>query len=150
MPNSETVFASILVVILAGAALGFGWAQCRTLLRASHLPDIERGFESRRAYRRLVGCGLLLLMALLLVVQVGLWEWYVKLLEPPIAPEDKMYVRLWAGAWVGILVCLIVVLVLAAYDSFATRAYLLREYGRLAAERRAMVQRQADRLREES
>jgi H+/gluconate symporter-like permease len=150
MPTTEAVFGAILVAVLFGAAILFAWAQRATLRRAVHLPEAERRFERRRAFRRLIGCALMMLMAVLIVFQYLLWETYLKGLEPPIAEQDRIYFKLWGYSWVVILVSLLTALFLAAYDALANRAHLLGEYSRIAEERRAMVQRQAERLREES
>ncbi|MFQ3592062.1 MAG: hypothetical protein SNJ82_02600 [Gemmataceae bacterium] len=150
MPNTEAISGALLVAVLLGAAVVFAWAQRTTLRRAAQLPQAERRFERRRAIRRLVGCGLMLLMAMLIVFQYILWERYLKMLTPPIAEEHRIYYRLWGYSWVVILVSLLTALFLAAYDALANRSHLLNQYGRMAEERRAMVQRQAERLREES
>jgi hypothetical protein len=150
MLSSEAIFGGLLVVVLSAAACVFAWAQRNTLRRAVHLPEAERRFERRRAIRRLVGCTLMLLMAGLIVFQYLLWEYCLKLLAPPIAPENRIYYRLWGYSWVVILVALLSALFLAAYDALANRSHLLSQYGRMAEERRAMVQRQAERLREDS
>lgn len=150
MPTTEAIFGAILVAVLFGAACVFAWAQRNTLRRAVHLPDAERRFERRRAFRRLIGCGLMILMAVLIVFQYVLWETHLKGLDPRNAEENRVYYKLWGYSWVVILVSLLTALFLAAYDALASRAHLLGEYGRIAEERRAMVQRQAERLREES
>lgn len=148
MPNSEVIFGGVLVVGLLAAAVAFSWAQRAALRRAALLPDEERAFERRRAYRRLIGCGLLAVMAVLLVAQYLLWEWRVKDVAVPIPEEDKVYIRLWGGAIIGLLLALLTVVVLSAIEAFATRSFALRQYRKLSEERRAMIQRQADRIRE--
>lgn len=147
--DGELAFGAVLVVGLLAAAVAFGWAQRSALTRAAALPDEERLYERRRAYRRIVGCVLLAVMAVLLVVQYGLWEWRVRHIALPVADDDKPYVRLWAGAWVALLLALLTVIVLTALEAFAARSRTLRQYRQLAADRRAMIARQADRLREE-
>jgi hypothetical protein len=148
MPNSEAIFGGVLVVGLLAAAVVFAWAQRAALSRATTLPDEERAFERRRAYRRLVSCGLLALMAVLLVVQYFLWEWRVKGIADPVPEEDKVFVRLWMGVIIGLLLALLTVVVLAAIEAFTTRSFALKQYRKLSDERRAMIQRQADRIRE--
>lgn len=149
MPDSELIFGLMLVIGLLVAAGTFGWAQRAALSRADLLPDEERLYERRRAYRRLVGCALLAVMAILLVVQYLLWEWRVKLVVQPIPDEDKMAVRFWIGSWIALLLCLLVVVSLSAYEAFVVRYRTLKQYHALSEERRAMIQRQAERLRDE-
>ncbi|MGL4553146.1 MAG: hypothetical protein ACRC33_18425 [Gemmataceae bacterium] len=148
MPNSELIFGALLVAGLLAAAGSFAWAQVATLRRAARLPDEERAFESTRAYRRLVGCALLAVMAGLLVAQYALWEWRVKHLVQPVPEEEKVYARLWVGAWVALLLALLAVVVLTAIEAFVTRSHALKQSRRLSEERRAMIQRQAARIRE--
>jgi hypothetical protein len=148
MPNSEAIFGGVLVVGLVAAAAVFAWAQRAALSRAATLPDEERAFERRRAYRRLVSCALLVVMAALLVVQYFLWEWRVKGIPVPVPEDEKVYIRLWGGAIIGLLLVLLAVVVLAAIEAFTTRSFALKQYRKLSAERRAMIQRQADRIRE--
>ena len=163
MSVSQAVFGWSLVVVVAGAAAVFGWLQLaalRVLARADALPDDERRFGKRQARRRLAGCGLLAFMAVLLAAQMAFWEGPAQALAddrdkfargeaPAFTEQQKTFLRIWGGSWVLLTLALTAVVFLAAIDRYATRTHALRQLRRLQADRRAMVQRQADRLRAE-
>jgi hypothetical protein len=160
LPISETLFGYALVAVLLGLAAAFGWRQARRLreLRSLTLPEDEMAWERRKAWRRLVSAGLLGLMAALFVGQLVWWEpASQRLIEqreqlaeadrPDYTPEEKFLVRVWAGSWVVLLVLLLAIVALAGVDLWATRVYGLRQFRKLQADRRAMIERQATRLR---
>jgi hypothetical protein len=157
---SQIVFGALLVAILLLLSGYYGKRQFVVLRRLRHetLPGEENRHERLKAYRRLVSCGLLLVLGLLLA---GVLLW----LEPatqrilddhkgepaPViyAPDELWMIRVWGGSWVAILVLLLVVVALAAVDLWSTRGHALRQFRKLQADRRAMIQRQTGRLREE-
>lgn len=158
----EIVFGGVLVVVLLAVALVFGAAQVRQLrrLRTLELPDEERRYETGKARRRLLTSGLLLLMSVLFTWLVLLHEPAAQRLAdereafdavtaPPFTAEQKRFLRIWGGGWVVLLLLLMVVVLLAGLDLWATRRHGLRQYRKLQADRRAMIARQASRLRRE-
>src|SRR5215212_6548149 len=76
MAWTKTVFGWLLVAVLLGVSLFFGWRQLAALrrLKATTLPDEEARYERVRAYRRLVSCLLTLLMAGLLAGLLAVLE----------------------------------------------------------------------------
>ena len=159
---SQIVFGSVLVVVLLLLSSYYGWCQFVVLrrLRDITLPGDEARYEKRKAYRRLVSCGLTLLLGLMLA-GVLLWleptaqqiadelEGYTAETVPELPPEQKQIVRLWVSSWIVLLVLLLVVVGLAAIDLWSTRRHALQQFRKLQADRRAMIQRQTMRLREE-
>jgi ABC-type Fe3+ transport system permease subunit len=159
---SEVVIGSLLALLLLGLALYFGarqLASLRRLRREDGLPEEERRYERRKAWRRLVSCGLMLVMAGLLI---GLQFYAARAQEladkrvrldqeepPPWTAQEKYFVRASVGSLIALLVVLLVLLALAGVDLWATRRYGQREYRKLSEDRRAMIQRQANRLRQE-
>jgi hypothetical protein len=146
---------------LVGLSLYIGWRQLATLrrLRLEALPDEERRYERRKAIRRLVSCVLTMTMAVLLA---GLLFYGVSAQEladqragfekadaPEFTAEQKLFLRVWGGSWIALLIVLLVVLTLAGIDLWATRRYGLRQYRKLADDRRAMIQRQVNRMRQQ-
>lgn len=158
---SEILFGSLLAAGLLAMSLYYGWRQFRALRQlktADGLPDDEHRYERRKAYRRLVMSALTLLIGLLIAVLLAAYDSTAgrvmrerEGVDPavPITPEQRALVKLYVGTWIGALVALFVVLVLAGLDLLATRQYGLRQYRKLAGDRRAMIQRQAARLRGE-
>jgi H+/gluconate symporter-like permease len=153
---SQIVFGVVLVLALLAVAGFFGWRQLLTLrrLRADpYLPDEERSYERSKAYRRLVSSVLMLVLAVLLGCLLAFYETPAQQIadeDPPaFTPEQKLFLRIWGGSWVAFLLILMVVVLLAAADLWATRRYALRQYRKLQEDRRAMIERQAGRIRQE-
>jgi hypothetical protein len=162
MNRSEVVIGVLLAAGLVALALYVGWKQVvslRQLRRQDALPDEEQRYERRKAWRRLVSCALMLIMAGLLgglQFYVGRWQELVNERErlgldkdAPWTAEQKFFVNAYIGSWIALLLVLMVVLALAAVDLWATRRYGLRQYRKLSEDRRAMIQRQANRLRQQ-
>ncbi len=158
----QIVFGGVIIAGLVAAAAGFGavqWAALRKLGTQPDLPADERSFEWWKAWRRLFGCGLLVVMAVLLTLQLVYWEAPAgEFAEeraaaganaPPFTEDQKRFLRVWGGAWVALMAALFVLLMLTAYDQFVSRSRVWREMRRLQADRRAMIRRQAERLRQE-
>jgi hypothetical protein len=160
---SEIAFGSLLIVALLALSGYYGRQQVQTLrhLRGPvNLPAEEVRYERRRAYRRLLSCLLTLVLAVLLAVLLIGYEWPAHLLAeqragfdrdnaPPFTDTETPFLRIWAWTWLSFLVVLMLVVFLAAFDLFSTRRYALRQYRKLQADRRAMIERQANRLRRE-
>ncbi|MBY0232588.1 MAG: hypothetical protein K2W96_25185 [Gemmataceae bacterium] len=163
MDWTQAVFGSVLVVGLGVAAGVFGWLQVKELRRVAAdaaLPDEERRFARRQARRRLWGCGLLALMAAILVAELVFWEPAAEALArqrerfgkedaPQFTESEKVFLRIWGGGWVALAAALMAAVFLAALDRYSTRTHALRQMRRLQADRRAMVARQAGRMRAE-
>lgn len=164
MPWSEIVFGSLLVALLLVLSLAYGrrqWQALHRLRQGSALPEEELAYERRKARRRLASCALLLLLAGLLVTLLAVFGDRAQqmadqsdALGPAAAVEglsesDKVFLRLWGATLIAFLLALLALLVLAGLDLMETRRYGLRQYRKLQAERRAMIQRQSLRLREQ-
>ena len=152
MDWSEIVFGSLLVAVLLLLSSYFGWRQWVVLrrLRAETLPSEESRYERRMAYRRLVSCGLTLLLGLLLASALSLFDPdFMKIPATELPSDQRLMLRVWGGSWVAILLLLLVVVGIAAVDLWSTRRHALQQFRKLQADRRAMIQRQSMRLREE-
>jgi hypothetical protein len=159
---SEVLFGAALVVVLVLVSVSYGWRQLQQLrrLRGQQLPDEEMRWESRKAWRRLISSGLTFVMALLLVGLLAYYEPAAQRLAderdafaPGEAPawteEQKAFLRTWGGLVIALLVVLFAVVMLAGVDLWATRQYARRQFRKLQADRRAMIERQAMRMRRE-
>ena len=162
MDWTQAVFGSVLVAVLAVAAGVFGWLQVRALrkLALEALPEEERRFARSQARRRLWGCGLMAFMAVILALELVFWEPAAQAMAdqrerfrqedaPAFTEPEKMFLRIWGGGWVVLGAALMAAVFLAALDRYSTRTHALRQMRRLQADRRAMVARQADRMRAE-
>jgi di/tricarboxylate transporter len=156
----QTVFGALLVAALLFVSLFYAWRQFRALraLRASPPPDEEARYEHAKARRRLANSVLMLVLAGLLASGLVYFEAPAQRLadqrdaEPegkPLSPQDRPFARAYGWYWIAVLLVLLAVVVLAAIDLFSTRRYGLRQYRKLQADRRAMVEHQVARLRQQ-
>jgi hypothetical protein len=140
----QLVFGALLVVVLLAAAVYFGWKQRQTLVGLAHqenLPPEDRHYMRRQAWRRLIGCGFMVVLA----VMVAAWffldpEGVARAGDRKAAPWYLLYL-------VSFLLVLLGIICLAAFDLFAIRRFGLRHRRQIQADRRAMIERQAARLR---
>lgn len=155
---SEIIFGSLLVAVLVGLGVYFGRRQLLELrrLRDESLPDEEMRYERRKAWRRLVSSSLMLVLAALLVVVVvagipaeKVGEELREAAAAGLTDEQKATARVFGWSLIVFLLVLLVVLALAGIDLWETRRFGLRQFRKLQADRRAMIQRQTNRLRQE-
>jgi hypothetical protein len=156
---SEIVFGLLLVVALVALSLVVGWRQILALRRlrtAVGLSEEERLYERRKAIRRLVSSALTLLLAVLLACHLAFFDATAgrvirEQVDPELGPTDqqKWLVRIWMSLLIATLLVLLVVLILAGLDLWATRRFAIGQYRKIAGDRRAMIQRQVNRLREQ-
>src|SRR5206468_3992140 len=69
--------------------------------------------------------------------------------QPVLDPEQKQFIHFYGGYWIVMLLVLLALVALAAFDLLATRRFGLRQYRKIQTDRRAMIERQAARLRQE-
>src|SRR5262249_34069142 len=149
----QIVFGGALVVVLLTAAATFGYLQWQTLSRlnsGAEMPEDERSFEWWRAWRRLVGSGLLAFMAVVLTVQLckeGPAEKFARERgefppdkKPEMTDEEKEFAREWGWGWVVFMAALLVVVALTAVDLFANWGRAVQLMRKLREERRAMIE----------
>ncbi len=165
MRTWETPFGILIVMITAGLGGYYAWRQWQTLrrLRAdAALEADERAFQRNQAWRRLAGSVLLLLIAGLFVavlffqgpadrlVQAGR-ENAAQAQEEQrgLTAPEKDFMRLWGGTVIALLLLLLGLLGIAAYEIFAIRRYSVRQMRRIQDERRAMIASETARLRRE-
>jgi uncharacterized BrkB/YihY/UPF0761 family membrane protein len=154
VPWQHLVGGSMLVVLLVAVSGFFLGRQVQALRDLRRLPleeDEERRLR-RQTYRRLSCSGLLLLLGFLLAAALILLEPPAQQLadqNTPLTEEQKDLARIWAGFWIGFLLILLAVVLIAGFDLWATRRHALREQRKIQADRRAMLEQQIERLRHE-
>jgi ABC-type Fe3+ transport system permease subunit len=162
---TQLICVALAIPVLLGLSFVFGWQQYTALRRlrdSPALPVAERRQQRRQAYRRLVTCGLLALLALLLAgAQLFLEERADNLIdeqraqsqdqgaEAPFTPEQRNFARFYGVYWIVCLVVLLAVVGLAGIDLWETRRRGLRERRKLLDDQRGMLRRQITRLRQE-
>jgi ABC-type Fe3+ transport system permease subunit len=161
---TEIVFGTLLVVLLLGLAGYYGWRQIsslRALRASSESPAEEQRYLRRRAWRRLVGCGFMVIVAVLLGGLLLFLEapgqqladlsepWTSRGENPDLTPEQRQFRTLYTCWIIGLLLAVLAMLVMAAWDMLATRRFGLTQFRRIQADRRAMIERQAARMRQQ-
>jgi hypothetical protein len=161
----QLICVALAIPVLLGVSFFFAWRQfveLRRLRDGPPLPAAEMRQQRGQVYRRLVTCGLLALLALLLAgAQLFLEERADKLIdeqkaqaqadgtEPDLTPEQQNFARIYGVYWMVCLVILMAVVVLAGLDLWQTRRRGLRERRKLLDDQRGMLRREITRLRRE-
>ena len=161
---TQIVFGTLLVVLLLGLAGYYAWRQMQALrgLRdAEESPPDERRYLVRRAWRRLFGCVLMVVLAVMLGGMMLFLENPAKELadfiaearergEEPELSDQQRQLRVLYAVWnISLLIALLAILATAAIDLLATRRFSLTQLRRIQSDRRAMIERQVARLRQE-
>jgi hypothetical protein len=161
---TQIVFGIALVVVLLFVAILYFVRQIvslRRLRQTEEMPLDERAYLLSRARRRLVNSILMFVLGIMLAVDLAYLEVPAQQLAdqrtaqeqegeaPPLDAEQRVFARLYGGFFVLFLLVLMVVIFLAAFDYWATRRYGLGQRRKLLADRRAMIEREVARLRQE-
>jgi sterol desaturase/sphingolipid hydroxylase (fatty acid hydroxylase superfamily) len=161
---SQILFGAVLVLVLLFVAVLYTVRQVvalRRLRAAEEMALEERAYLHGRAWRRLVTSLLLFLLGIMLAGALLYLETPAQQLAEeqaakqqqgdttPLAPEQRKFARLYAWFWIFFLLILMVVVFLAALDYWATRCYGIRQHRKIIDDRRAMIEREVSRLRQE-
>ena len=161
---TQVLFGSVLVVLLLALAGYYAWRQVQALHGMKDAEESlagERSYLRRRAWRRLFGCALMVVLAVLLGGMMLFLEDRAKELadlgaaarergEEPQFTEEQRRFRVVYAVWnIGLLLALLATLSTAAVDLLATRRFSLGQLRRIQADRRAMIERQVARMRQE-
>lgn len=162
--NAESVFAVVIVLLLLGLAGYFAWRQWQTLARLRGLTELsreERSFQRAQAWRRLVSSVVMVVMAGLLVGSywVGQERQATLMGRPDSAPtraegerldpERQQFLTQYSTFWIVFGVLLLALVVLAFLDMWSIQRFARKQFHRIHAERRAMIERQVAQLRRE-
>jgi hypothetical protein len=155
MPLNQIISGTLLVAGLLGVGLFFVWRQkllLRDMQADKELSDEERRHQRRMAQRRMA-CGVLIVvLAMLLGGAMLFLEGPAQALanQGPDAqptPEQKSFFKGYVYYWILFLLVLLCLVALAGIDRWATRKYGVEQLRRLRADRRAMLEAQAELLR---
>jgi hypothetical protein len=162
---NEWIAMSVLVVILVAVGVYYLRKSVRELARTTPefemLPE-DRTYVRRQAWRRIVNSGLMFLLAAIMVGSYasGVQERASDIarereqaavggFKPPLTQEQSEFAQLFTGLLITMLILLGLIVMLAGVDLFATRRYALTQLRRIQSDRRAMLERQLARWREE-
>ncbi len=161
---TQIIFGAVLVLVLLFTAILYTVRQILVLRRlraAEEMQLEERAYLHSRARRRLVTSLLLFLLGVLLAGALIYLEAPAHQLAEdraamrqqddaaPLDPQQRGFARLYLSFWILFLLVLMVVIFLAAFDYWATRRYGLRQHRKIIDDRRAMIEREVSRLRQE-
>ena len=163
MEITKHFFATLLVLALVGLALYYALRQGQTLRglhSAAGLSAEDRRYVRNQVWRRLVGCGLMVLFAGLLAgwfflgmdaraSQLAKLGDEARSSPEPVALTDEQLdsFYLCAGYLLVSLLVLLAMIATAGVDFWAIRRYGLRHRQRIEADRRAMIEHQVALLR---
>jgi hypothetical protein len=156
------VSAVLLIAVLVGLAGYYAWRQVqalRGLRRAENMPPEDRSYVRNQAWRRLACSALMVVFAGLLAGSFITEPLIQPLLDfgdaahernehPVLNPEQKQLFHDYTLYWVAALLVLMGMMGLALFDILAIRRFGQRHFRKIQADRRAMIERQAARLRE--
>jgi hypothetical protein len=159
---AEPFLGAFIVFVLLALAGWFGWKQVMVLRNRAELDNAtpeDRRYLSRQAWRRLVGCALMVVLAGLLAgwYLLGFHDFANQLfLRPETAdgrtvqtPQEQQTLRYCVYYFIAALVVLLGMLGVAALDILSIRSYALRHHRQIMADRRAMIERQVARMRQQ-
>ena len=161
---TQIIFGVVLVLVLLFVAVLYIVRQILTLRRlraAEEMALEERAYLHGRARRRLVTSLLLLVLGVMLAGALIYLEAPAQQLadhrdamrqhgdDAPFNEEQRLFARSYLLFWILFLLILMAVIFLAALDYWATQRYGLRQHRKLIDDRRAMIEREVSRLRQE-
>ncbi len=161
---SQIIFGAVLVLVLLFVAVLYIVRQVLALRRLRATEEMaleERAYLYGRARRRLVTSLLLFLLGGMLLVDLVFLEVPAHQLadqrekmgqqgdSTPLNDEQRSFARVYGWFFVLFLLVLMIVVFLAALDFWATRQYGLRQHRKIIDDRRAMIEREVSRLRQE-
>ncbi len=164
MGLQQIIFGIILVLVLLIVAILYIVRQVLALRRLRAVEEMsleERAYLHGRAQRRLITSLLLFLLGVMLAGALIYLEAPAQRLADeqaakeqqgdttPLAPEMRKFAQLYAWFWILFLLILMAVVFLAALDYWSTRRYGLRQHRKIIDDRRAMIEREVSRLRQE-
>jgi hypothetical protein len=161
----EWIAMSVLVVVLVAVGAYYLRKAIRVLGRTTPafelLPE-DRTYLRQQAWRRIVNSGLMFLLAAIMVgsyasgiqqradeINRDREQAAVEGKKPPLTPEQSEFAQLFTGVLITMLILLGLIVCIAGIDLFATRRYALTQLRRIQSDRRAMLERQLARWREE-
>jgi uncharacterized membrane protein YfcA len=160
---TQILSTALLILVLVGLAAYYAWRQVQTLRMLRHddtMPPEDRRYLRNQAWRRLACSALMLVFAGLLggsfaieppaqnLVNVGEAA-HARNERPNLDPEQERFFHVYTLYWVTALLVLLGMMGTALYDLVAIRRFGQRHFRKLQADRRAMIERQAARLRQD-
>jgi uncharacterized membrane protein len=151
-----TVLLSALLLVVGGY---YAWRQLQCLrgLRADEtLPPEDRRYVHRQAWRRLICSGLMVALAAMLAGSLFFEAQAEELAQQRAAnpdaeldPAQRQFGKQYGYYWITALLLLLGMVSLALYDFLAIRRFGQQQYRKIQEDRRAMIESQVARLRQQ-
>ncbi len=163
MSTTQILHTALLIGVLLALAGYYAWRQVQTLRRLrrdENLSPEDRQYVRGQALRRLACSGLMIVFAGLLAGSFDI-EFRAQDLvnlgdaakargeQTNLDPEQQRFFNFYTLYWISALLVLLAMVGTALYDLLAIRRFGRRQFHKLQADRRAMIERQAARVREE-
>jgi hypothetical protein len=160
----QIIFGAVLVLVLLFTSILYIVRQIVALRRLRAVEEMgleERAYLHSRARRRIVSSILLLLLGIMLAGALIYLEAPAQRLADeqaakeqqgdtsPLPPEKRGFAQFYAWFWLLFLLVLMAVIFLAALDYWATQRFGFRQHRKIIEDRRAMLEREIARLRQE-
>jgi hypothetical protein len=158
------VIGIALVVAVLALAVFYAWRQVKELRQPGAPGTTEGDYRRARVRRRLISSGLMLVLAGQLAGALIFLEDRAQQQtrradaraevrerggEAQPTAEERDFARFYSAYWLATLLVLLVIVVLAFVDLWATRRFAVKAHRQLQAERRDMIDREIARLRQE-
>lgn len=159
--TSEQLAGFLLVALLVVLGAFFGFRELRALNRLrtfEHVPEEEGRYIRRKAFRRIAASVLMWVAACLLAgsfwISPGVEERAEKLRvekeennQTAPSPEDRQVFHLYTLYWIGFLLVVLALLILAWFDLMATRQFGISQHRKIQDDRRAMIEEELLKLK---
>lgn len=154
----QIVSGTALTLCLVVLACFFGWQQLqniRKLTSQSAFPIEEKSYYHYQVVLRLLTTLLLLVLALMLGYALIFLESRAQDLADfrdagnPLRDSDRPFAEFYRWFWLLFLLLLLLLVVVAAIDLLTVRRWGLRQQRKIMADRRAMLNRQLQQLRQQ-
>jgi hypothetical protein len=160
---TQILSTALLALVLPALAAYYAWRQVQTLRGLRHddtMPPEDRRYLRNQAWRRLACSALMVILAAMLagsffiefraqdLVNIGDAA-HARNERPDLDPEQRSFFRFYTLYWVTALLVLLGMMGTALYEMVAIRRFGQRHFRKLQADRRAMIERQAARLRQD-
>jgi hypothetical protein len=160
---TQIIFGVCLIVILLAFAAYSGWKQWHVLQTTnadSTLSPEDQKFFRKQAGRRLILAVLMVALAGVLFGSFFIEDRAQALAtksqeardrgeELVLSPEDRQFRDFYATVWIGALILVFLLIMLAGVDYIAIRRYGRRHYQLIQTQRRAMIEDELRRYRRE-
>jgi hypothetical protein len=156
----ERIVFTVMALVLVLLAIWFAFRQSHVLRKLREEPNLspeDQKYYRRTVWRRWLGCGLLIVMAVMIagLFGMGIFDELDRLRDKgaiakeqnlKLEPQEEDFLRFGINYVMVLLLMLVLTLAVAVVDIMAIRRYGMRHRRRLREDRQAMLERQLPQL----